>query len=124
VAIHILMINEQSSPSEYINCLSPKEFIIHNFSGESAFLDSELTVELDVIIVETSNPSQNKMIGYENIRKLSQAPILVLSNIDEPGLVEQVLDSGADDFILKPVSPTLLRSRLKALARRSHKSSI
>jgi len=124
VAIHVLMINEQASPSEFINTLSPKEFIIHKFSGESEYLSIELTFDLDVIIIDTSDLSQNKMLDYKNIRKLSQAPILVLSNIDKPGIVEKVLDSGADDFILKPVSPILLRSRLKALARRSHHLSM
>ncbi|MEN8172241.1 MAG: response regulator [Chloroflexota bacterium] len=119
MVIHVLMINEQSTSSDSINDLLSKEFRVHNFSAESGILDSKLADQLDVIIIDTSNPYQNNMIWCEHIRKLSQAPILVMSNTNQPGIVEKVLDSGADDFILKPVSPALLRSRVKALARRS-----
>lgn len=124
MTIHVLIINEQPSPSEIIHNLPAKEFVIHNFSSESEYLASELNIEFGVIIIDTSNPHQDKILSYKNIRKLRQAPILVLSNIDEPGIVEKVLDSGADDYLLKPVSPTLLKSQLRALARRSRSSDI
>ena len=118
MTIHVSIINEGSSPSETINNLPPKEFVIHNFSSESEFLAYAASIEPGVIIINTSTP--DKTLDYVFIRNLSQAPILVLSNIIKPGIVEKVLDWGADEYLLKPISPTLLKSRLRALARRSH----
>ena len=120
MTINVSIINEGSSPSETINNLPVNEFIVNNYSSNSDFLANAANLEPGVIILNTSTPIQDNMSDFVRIRNLSRAPILVLSNIIKPGIVEKVLDSGADEYLLKPVSMPLLKSRLRALARRSH----
>ncbi len=62
-----------------------------------------------------------EMDGWQvcrSIRAISQAPILVLSAINKPGLITRVLDEGADDYLIKPVSSNVLLAHLNNLARR------
>ena len=120
MTIQVSIINEGSSPSETINNLPIKEFIVNNYASKSDFLANAANIESGVIIINTSTPFQGNISDYVRIRNLSRVPILVLSNIIKPGIVEKVLDSGADEYLLKPVSLPLLKSRLRALARRSH----
>jgi len=120
VTIHVSIINEGSSLLETINNLPENEFIVSMYSSKLDFLTNAVNFEPGVIIINTSTQNQDNMSDFGRIRNLSCAPILVLSNILKPGIVEKVLDSGADEYLLKPVSLSLLKSRVRALARRSH----
>ena len=52
-------------------------------------------------------------------REFTSIPILVLSALDEPSIVASVLDQGADDFLVKPVSSAVLLAHLNKLVRRT-----
>jgi len=52
-------------------------------------------------------------------REFTSIPILILSALDEPSVVASVLDQGADDFLVKPVSSAVLLAHLNKLARRT-----
>ncbi|MNI53357.1 Transcriptional regulatory protein OmpR [compost metagenome] len=56
------------------------------------------------------------------IRSFSDVPILMLTACEDD--IEQVLglESGADDYVHKPIEPRLLLARLRALLRRRHGS--
>ncbi|RQQ22536.1 response regulator transcription factor [Burkholderia stagnalis] len=51
-------------------------------------------------------------------------PILFLSIRGDDAGIAHILDSGADDYIAKPVSGSLLRARVEALLRRSYRTRI
>ena len=74
----------------------------------------------DVITLDLMMPDINGWAMCKRIRTFSKTPILVLSAINDPAMVASVLDSGADDFIVKPVPSAVLVARLNTLVRRSH----
>ena len=74
----------------------------------------------DVITLDLMMPDLNGWEMCKKIRAISKIPILVLSAINDPTMVAMVLDSGADDFIVKPVPSAVLVARLNMLLRRSH----
>ncbi len=62
------------------------------------------------------------MDGWETckkIRKFSNIPIVVLSALNNPGMVASALDAGADHYLIKPVPSSILVAHIKNLARRS-----
>ena len=62
------------------------------------------------------------MDGWETckrIRSFSNTPIIVLSALNNPGMVASALDAGADDYLIKPVPGSLLIAHIKTLTRRS-----
>lgn len=72
----------------------------------------------DVIILDLMMP---EMDGYEvcqTIRKTNNTPILVLSALDMPGMVSKALDAGADDYLIKPVTSSILIAHINNLLRR------
>ena len=73
----------------------------------------------DAVILDFIMPVMNGIEVCQEIRKFSQVPILVLSVIDQPNIVAKVLDSGADDYLVKPVAGNVLQAYLKKLARRN-----
>ncbi len=94
-------------------------------------LDAETTLQahqllqmenVDVAIVDWMLPGGS---GLELIRKLRREertaalPILMLTARSEENDVAAGLDSGADDYLIKPFSPRELRARIRALLRRS-----
>lgn len=59
--------------------------------------------------------------GFEicrRIRQTSDAPVILLTALASGGQIVRGLDSGADDFIVKPFNPALLLTRSLALLRR------
>jgi len=64
--------------------------------------------------------------GFEVCRRLREAevwaPVLMLTARDEVGDRVRGLDSGADDYLVKPFSLLELAARLRALARRDDRS--
>jgi len=46
---------------------------------------------------------------------------LILSALDSPGMVAAALDAGAADYLIKPVTSSVLIAHLKKLVRRNHR---
>ncbi len=73
----------------------------------------------DVIILDLMMPEPNGWQVCKSIREFSHTPILILSALDNPGLVATALDAGADDYLIKPVSSSMLLAHIQNLVRRS-----
>lgn len=73
----------------------------------------------DAVILDFMMPMMEGIEVCREIRQFSQVPILVLSVIDQPSVIANVLDSGADDYLVKPVAGKVLQAYLKKMARRS-----
>jgi len=120
VTIKVLIIDEQPNQNDPSIDLLAKGFSV-NYISFGIDLESYVQkLDPDVMIINSSKPNEEKINSYWNLRAISKAPILVLSVVDEPGIVEKVLDRGADEYLLKPVSPNLLAARINALARRAY----
>ncbi|MBT3388823.1 MAG: response regulator [Chloroflexi bacterium] len=115
-----LIIDTQSKITENYHELEIRGLSVYVIRTHQELFSALYNFAPNVIIIDSAEPEQRRQLLYANIRSMSPAPILVLSVIDEPDIVEKVLDHGADDYLLKPVSPTLLTARIKALARRAY----
>lgn len=88
------------------------------YDGEEG-LNSALHQEYDLIILDVMLPGTN---GYLICQKLRAArihtPVLMLTARDQNVDIVQGLDSGADDYLVKPFSFEVLLARIRALLRR------
>ncbi|HEY4131856.1 MAG TPA: response regulator transcription factor [Gemmatimonadaceae bacterium] len=83
-------------------------------------LQSALQNEPDLIVLDVGLPRRN---GFEVVRELRRkgiaAPTLMLTARGEIADRINGLDSGADDYLVKPFDPDELVARVRALLRRS-----
>ena len=99
--------------------LEPKSFevIAANAGGDGIELARK--VSPDVILLDLLMPDMDGWQVCKEIRKFSKAPILVLSANSKPGMAARALDEGADDYLVKPLTTSVLIAHLKKLARRA-----
>jgi two-component system, OmpR family, KDP operon response regulator KdpE len=72
-----------------------------------------------MILLDLGLPDTNGAQVCTEIRKWSDAPILVLSARHSDQEKAALLDAGADDYVTKPFSTIELKARVRALLRRS-----
>jgi two-component system KDP operon response regulator KdpE len=73
----------------------------------------------DVVILDLMMPNVDGWAVCRSIRQLSDTPIILLTALSADKVVVDGLDCGADEFISKPVSPTVLLARTRAVLRRT-----
>ncbi|MBM7584144.1 DNA-binding response OmpR family regulator [Bacillus pakistanensis] len=89
------------------------------FNGREG-LELALEKEWDVILLDLMLPGLNGLEVCRRIRQSKQTPILMITARDS--VMDRVsgLDSGADDYIVKPFAIEELLARLRAVFRRSN----
>jgi DNA-binding response OmpR family regulator len=72
------------------------------------------------IVLDIGLPRQDGLGVLSEIRALKiLTPVLMLTARDAPEDIAKALDSGADDYVVKPVDIQVLAARLRALVRRA-----
>jgi len=101
--------------------LKKEGFSIYTASDGLEGLEKTKKIKPDLIIVDLMMPKMNGIEMCENIRndkKISNVIILFLTARSEDYTQIAALDSGADDFLKKPIKPKLLISKVKSIMRR------
>ncbi|HHX67802.1 MAG: response regulator transcription factor [Miniphocaeibacter sp.] len=75
-------------------------------------------IEFDLLILDVNLPDGSGFDFCKEIRKTNGVSILLLTARDLELDVVRGLESGADDYIVKPFSVMVLRARIRALLRR------
>jgi DNA-binding response OmpR family regulator len=92
------------------------------YDGSEGY-NSALYDDYDLVILDVMLPGMN---GFEVCQKLREAgkhmPILMLTAKDQNRDVVQGLNTGADDYLVKPFSFEILLARVRALLRRPHET--
>ena len=76
----------------------------------------------DLIILDIMMPGMDGWEVCRRLRELSSVPIIMLTARSMKGDVVKGLESGADDYLVKPFSATELDARIHAVLRRSRNS--
>lgn len=93
-------------------------------SGNASYKYLHLIHNFDLVIVNYLYCKTDKISLCKAIRNFdSHIPILVLGRTYNIPYKVSLLDSGADDFLVKPVASAELHARVRALLRRRKKSS-
>ena len=72
----------------------------------------------DVIILDIMLPDGDGIALCSELRKLHSCPIIFISCIDDNDMIIKALESGGDDYIVKPFSNDVLHARIQANLRR------
>lgn len=73
----------------------------------------------DVVVLDLGLPDLDGVEALSMIRAVSQIPVVVATARDDEQDIIDVLDKGADDYVVKPYSADHLEARIRAVLRRS-----
>ncbi|MGH3649951.1 MAG: response regulator transcription factor [Acidimicrobiia bacterium] len=93
----------------------------HDVESASRALEGlELAVKgrPDLVILDLGLPDVDGTELLRMIRAVSQVPVIVITARGADDLVAATLDSGADDYLVKPFSMVQLQARVRAVLRR------
>ncbi len=118
----ILLVDDEPDILEFMGYNLKKEGyqVFTQNNGRSA-IEAAKTIEPHLIILDVMMP---QMDGMETCKELKKIPslentiIIFLTARSEDYSQMAGFDAGADDYVSKPIKPTLLISRIKALLRR------
>jgi DNA-binding response OmpR family regulator len=115
----ILVIDDDPALTDLIKMiLMPTEaHVVLSNSGVHA-LQIIQDVNPDIVILDLMMPDMDGWQVCQTVRRSSRVPIMILSVLDNPGLVARALDMGADDYLVKPVKSAVLIAHINNLTRR------
>ena len=93
--------------------------------GDEALLKAR-TAQPDLIILDIMMPKKSGVEVCEILRTqpvFHETPIMMLTALNDEGFHIKGLETGADDYVNKPISPKVLLSRISALFRRTNKET-
>ena len=118
----ILVVDDEERMRKLVrDFLSKSGYIVVEASdGEQAYNIFTSTNDIALIIMDVMMP---KMDGYETseeIRKISDVPIIMLTAKSEEKDELKGFEIGVDDYITKPFNPKILVARVEAVLRRTN----
>lgn len=73
----------------------------------------------DLVVLDLMLPGIDGFEVCRRVRQTSQVPIIMLTARGDDFDVVTGLEAGADDYVVKPVQPTVLDARIRAVLRRA-----
>jgi DNA-binding response OmpR family regulator len=73
----------------------------------------------DVVVLDLGLPDLDGTDVLRMLRGVSTVPVIVATARDDDAEVVRVLDTGADDYVVKPYSASQLDARIRAVLRRA-----
>ncbi len=120
MATTILAIDDDAALSELYSIILRGynfEVLVANTGEEGLQILKEKRPQL--VILDLMMPGMDGWQTCKAIRAFSDVPILILSALDDPSVITSILDTGADDYLVKPFSSAVLVAHLNKLLRRA-----
>jgi DNA-binding response OmpR family regulator len=119
MGIRVLVIEDEKNLADLLRGYLEREgFEVHRaFDGESG-LETARRLEPDVVVLDWMLPGLDGMEVLRELRRFSEAYVIMLTARTEE--VDRIvgLSAGADDYLTKPFSPGELVARVRAMLRR------
>jgi len=119
----ILLVDDEQDILEFLTYnLRQEGFSVHTASNGRIAIEKAIQLEPDVILLDVMMPEMDGIEVCEAIRKtpkICDTRIAMLSARSESYTQIAGLEAGADDYMVKPIRPKVLVSRIKALLKRS-----
>ena len=103
--------------------LSERGYAVATAPTGMAGLEQVLSRTPELVLLDLGLPDVDGLTLISMIRAASQVPIIVITARDEDPTMVKALDSGADDYVVKPFGTDQLAARIRAVLRRGGRGS-
>jgi DNA-binding response OmpR family regulator len=120
----ILVIEDDSSIRAALEQgLAERGYLVQTAPSGISGLESVLADRPDLILLDLGLPDADGLTVIGMIRAASSVPIIVITALDDDPTMIRALDSGADDYVVKPFRLDQVTARVRAVLRRSRRGS-
>jgi two-component system phosphate regulon response regulator OmpR len=117
---HILVVDDDFRLRELLSqYLTPKGFHVTTAKDAATARQLLATLSFDLIVLDVMMPGESGVAFTRDWRKNSSVPILLLTARGEISQRIEGLESGADDYLVKPFEPRELLLRIAAILKRA-----
>jgi len=100
------------------NCLEQEGYRVRCASNGAEALDIVRQTRPSAAILDIVMPDMDGLQACRALRTFSDVPIIITSGLDSEEDIVAGLEAGADDYVAKPYSLTVLKARLISVIRR------
>jgi len=119
-APHILVVDDDTRLRELLRrFLTENEFVVSTAADAAEARRLLAGITFDLIVMDVMMPGENGFSLTESVRRQNGTPILLLTARGEVEDRITGLESGADDYLVKPFEPRELLLRISTILRRS-----
>jgi len=86
-------------------------------------LTAAISEQPEIVLLDLGLPDLSGLQVLSMLRAVSSVPVIVVTAQDDDKTVVQALDSGADDYLVKPFASEQLGARIRAVLRRAGASA-
>ena len=102
-------------------CINEGYSCIEASDGEDAIRVFNNNKDIDIMVLDIMMPKMDGYTTYQEIKKISNVPTIILSARGEEYDKLMGFDLGVDDYLTKPFSPRELMARIRAILKRDNK---
>jgi len=112
----ILIVDDESINILILNELLSKDYIVISSINSNLVIDMVNQKNPDLILLDIKMPG---ISGLDLCKELKEnkntkdIPILFITSVDDENIIEEAFNSGGVDYILKPINPEILFSKIK-----------
>jgi two-component system OmpR family response regulator len=122
---HIMLVEDDMSLAEWFgDYLSEQGYLVTLANRGDIAIELIESDQPDLVILDIMLPVKDGFEVCQAIRPFYHGPILMMTARDHETDEVLGLELGADDYVVKPVKPRVLLSRIKALFRRVSKPEV
>ncbi len=114
----ILVIDDEKSIRRFMDAsLTAKGYTVLPAKTGAEGVKAAAEEHPDVVLLDLNLPDKDGLAVLKEIRGFSSVPVIILTVKSSDTDKEQLLDSGADDYLTKPFSLTELMARIRVALR-------
>lgn len=122
MGLKILILEDDKYLNEIIKSyLISKGYIVTNVFDAEETKSAIYKQIFDLYILDIMVPKGNGIDILNNIRDMTDNPVLIITALDSENTEIKAFEKGTDDYIRKPFSPNKLLIRIEAILRRANK---
>lgn len=122
---HILLIEDEVNIAKFVELeLKHENFLVTVSNDGREGADLALNHDYDLMLIDVMLPNLNGLEICRRVRKKKSTPIILITARD--AIIDRVsgLETGADDYVVKPFAIEELLARIRAVLRRVEPSGV